>query len=126
MIWSGEFQIALLCSTMLAFGCENQARGAKDRFKPVSTAGIARNAFNAVHLLRRKEISIESAIVLILAVPIVVAIWLIVHAISTGTNIRELTRRLNDLEREVEHLKREGGELTVVERVQKGMTAKKS
>src|SRR5258706_9249886 len=40
----------------------------------------------------------------------------IFRAISAGTNIRELSRRLNELEREVQRLKRENVDLSAAER----------
>jgi len=46
-------------------------------------------------------------ILLILGVPVLVAIWLIVRAISAGSKIEELTRRLGFLEKELLRLKQD-------------------
>ena len=49
----------------------------------------------------------ELIIVLVIGVPIVLAIWLIVRAVSAENRIEELTRRLSKLEFEVSRLKKD-------------------
>ncbi len=44
-------------------------------------------------------------ILLILGVPLAVGIWLIVRAVRSGSQIKELTRRIDSLEKELLHLK---------------------
>jgi hypothetical protein len=49
----------------------------------------------------------ELIVVLVIGIPLALAIWLIVQAVSTRTRIEELSRRLRDLESEFIRLKKE-------------------
>jgi len=53
------------------------------------------------------EPGIVLVVLVVLGIPIALAVWLIVHAVSARSRIEELSRRLGDLEVEILRLKRE-------------------